>query len=157
MLPADPVRGVHEREEGFGGGRGGFYDPTRDRVWDPVNSAFWQDPQNVETLREELRNAGTNLINLGSRLRTEGMSDEELRALRELGDKLRAGLRGNPELIEAEYRQLVNLAEQLELQLKAGDGAEEATVRTEAPAQVAQGFEDIVAEYYRRLSREAED
>jgi hypothetical protein len=81
------------------------------------------------------------------------LSDEELRAVRELGDALRGGLRGNPELVEAEFQALVNLAEQLELRLQEGSGAQTSTVRTEAPVQAAQGFEDIVAEYYRRLSR----
>jgi hypothetical protein len=47
----------------------------------------------------------------------------------------------------------VNLAEQMELRLQEGSDGREATVRTEAPVQAAQGFEDVVAEYYRRLSR----
>src|SRR3970040_337532 len=114
---------------------------------------MWQDPEAVDRLRERLDIAGTDLINLGGRLRAEGLSDEELRAVRELGDALRAGLTGNPELVEAEFRALVNLAEQWELKLRRAEGAEPSAVRTEAPAQAAQGFEDIVAEYYRRLSR----
>jgi len=138
---------------GFGGGPGGFYDPSRNGVWDPRNNGIWQNPEAVDELRERLGDAGSDLINLGARLRAEGLSDEELRAVRELGDALRAGLRGNPELVESEFQALVNLTEQLELRLQAENDAQEATVRTEAPAQVAQGFEDIVAEYYRRLSR----
>jgi hypothetical protein len=148
-----PFGGGADDRFGFGGARGGFYDPTRDRVWDPRSSGIWQDTEAVERLRERLDIAGTDLINLGGRLRAEGLSDEELRAVRELGDALRAGLTGNPELVEAEFRALVNLAEQLELKLQQVEGAEPSTVRTEAPAQAAQGFEDIVAEYYRRLSR----
>jgi hypothetical protein len=66
---------------------------------------------------------------------------------------LRQGLTGNPELVEAEFRALVNLTEQLELALQERQDAETAAVRTEAPAQAARGFEEIVAEYYRRLSR----
>ena len=148
-----PFGGGADDRFGFGGARGGFYDPTRDRVWDPRNSGIWQDPEAVDRLRERLDIAGTDLINLGGRLRAEGLSDEELQAVRELGDALRAGLTGNPELVEAEFRALVNLAEQLELKLRQAEGAEPSAVRTEAPAQAAQGFEDIVAEYYRRLSR----
>ena len=61
---------------------------------------------------------------------------------------------GNPELIEAEFQQLVNLADQLELKLAENAGtAERAAVRSQAPTQVAPGFEESVAEYYRRLSR----
>jgi hypothetical protein len=148
-----PLSGGADDRFGFGGARGGFYDPTRDRVWDPRNSGIWQNPEAVDRLRERLDVAGTDLINLGGRLRAEGLSDEELRAVRELGDALRAGLTGNPELVEAEFRALVNLAEQLELKLRQVAGAEPSAVRTEAPVQAAQGFEDIVAEYYRRLSR----
>ena len=138
---------------GFGGARGGFYDPTRDRIWDPRAAGVWQDPEAVESLREELNTAGNELINLGARLRAEGLSDEELRAVRELGDALRAGLTGNPELVEAEFRALVDLAEQLELRLQEDGAGAETAVRTEAPVQAARGFEEIVAEYYRRLSR----
>ncbi len=47
----------------------------------------------------------------------------------------------------------MNLTEQLELDLQAESDSSESTVRTEAPTQVAQGFEDAVAEYYRRLGR----
>ncbi len=48
----------------------------------------------------------------------------------------------------------MNLAEQLELRLAANDeAAERAAVRAQAPTQVAPGFEEAVAEYYRRLSR----
>lgn len=137
----------------FGGPGGGFYDPVRDGVWDPRNNDFWRDPQAIEQLREQLGIAGSDLINLGARLRAEGLSDEELAAIRELGDALRAGLRGNPELVEAEFQALVDLADQLELRLREGDSQSETAVRTEAPVQVAQGFEDVVAEYYRRLSR----
>ena len=137
---------------GWGGARG-FYDPRRDAVWGPRGQGVWQDPQTLSQLRERLDSAGTDLINLGARLRAEGMSDEELRALRELGDALRQGLTGNPELVEAEFRALVNLTEQLELALQERQNVESAVVRTEVPAQAARGFEDIVAEYYRRLSR----
>jgi hypothetical protein len=45
------------------------------------------------------------------------------------------------------------LTEQLELALQERENVETAAVRTEAPAQAARGFEEIVAEYYRRLSR----
>ncbi len=135
---------------GFGGG---FFDWARTGTWDPQRNGFWQDQGAVDELRERLGDAGRDLLTLGAQLRAEGLSEEELRAVRELGDALRAGLTGNPELVEAEFQALVNLAEQLEIQLQADGAAEESVVRTEAPAQVAQGFEEVVAEYYRRLSR----
>jgi len=114
---------------------------------------FWNDPEALANLEDILDVAGADLINLGARLRAEGLSDEELQAVRELGDALRAGLRGNPELIEAEYQALINQTEQLELSLQAGNDRAETTVRTEAPTQAVPGTEDAVAEYYRRLGR----
>ena len=46
------------------------------------------------------------------------------------------------------------LAEQIELKLAAAsNSADRAAVRAQAPTQVAPGFEESVAEYYRRLSR----
>ena len=105
-------------------------------------------------MQQQLNDASRELLTLGNELRTQGLSDEELRAVRELGDALRGSITGNPELIEQEFQQLVNLAEQLELKLaENGDTAERAAVRAQAPTQVAPGFEEAVAEYYRRLSR----
>ena len=40
----------------------------------------------------------------------------------------------------------------LELQLGGANQSEQAAVRTEAPPQVARGYEEAVAEYFRRLS-----
>ncbi|HEY7671187.1 MAG TPA: hypothetical protein VIC71_03135, partial [Gammaproteobacteria bacterium] len=57
---------------GWGGARG-FYDPRRDAIWGPRGLGVWQDPQTLEQLRERLDSAGTDLINLGARLRAEGM------------------------------------------------------------------------------------
>jgi len=76
-----------------------------------------------------------------------------LEAVRRLGDALRGGLTGNPELIEQEFLAMLGLVEKLELQLAQNQlGADEAAVRTEVPAQVAQDYEEAVAEYFRRLS-----
>jgi len=40
------------------------------------------------------------------------------------------------------------------LELRDASGGRSAAVRTEAPVPIARGYEDAVAEYYRRLSRE---
>ena len=137
------------------GGAGTFYDWRRGGVWDPRNRAYWNNnPQAIDDVRQQLNDASRELLTLGNDLRNQGLTDEELRAVRELGDALRGSITGNPELIEQEFQQLVNLAEQLELRLAAGaDTAERAAVRAQAPTQVAPGYEEAVAEYYRRLSR----
>ena len=108
----------------------------------------------IDEARDQLTNASSDLIRLGNRLRAEGLTEEELRAIRELGAALRGSLTGNPELIEEEFQALVNLAEQLELKLAgANEASESSAVRAEAPAHIAQGYEDAVAEYFRKLSQ----
>src|SRR5690606_9423024 len=83
-------------------------------VWDP-RTRWWNDPQAVDRARELINEAGTNLLTQANRLRAEGLTPEELRAIRELGDALRGSLTGNPELIEAELQRLMSLTEKLEL------------------------------------------
>ena len=141
------------------GGVGGFYDPRRGGVWDPRNRAFWNNPQNVEQARQQLQEASRDLLNRSADLlrgdpSSRKLSDEEIKAVRALGDALRGSITGNPALIDQQLQSLVNLTEQLELRLASGTtGAERAAVRAEAPAPPAPGFEEAIAEYYRRLSR----
>ena len=105
-------------------------------------------------MRDQLNNTAQDLLTRSNELRTQGLSEEELRAVRELAEALRGSITGNPELIEAEFQQLVNLADQLELKLaEDSGGTERAAVRAQAPTEVPPGFEESVAEYYRRLSR----
>ena len=144
---------------GPGGGGGGFSDPRRGGVWDPRNRAFWNNPENVEQARQQLQDASRDLLTRSAEL-TKGdstnrkLSDEEIKAVRALGDALRGSITGNPALVDQELQSLVNLTEQLELKLASGtNGAERAAVRAEAPAPAAPGFEEAIAEYYRRLSR----
>ncbi len=144
------------RDDGFGpGGRGGWYDPRRGGIWDPRNRELWQNPQNVQQVQEQLNDASRDLLTNANRLRDQGLSDAELQAVRELGEALRGGLTGNPELVDQEFQRLMNLTEQLELRLAANGGAnsERAAVRAQAPSPIAEGYEDAVAEYFRQLSR----
>ena len=139
----------------FGGGPGGgIYNDRRGLgFWDPT-SPLTLDPEARAELEERLQEAGRDLLALGTRLRAEGLTVEELEAIRRLGDTLRGGLPGNPELIEQEYLAMLDLVEQLELQLIADElGAEESAVRTQTPAEIAQEYEEAVAEYFRQLSR----
>src|SRR6185295_6942328 len=141
------------------GGAGGFYDPRRGGVWDPRNRAFWNNPQNVQQAQQQLQEASRDLLNRSADLlrgdpASRKLSDEEIKAVRALGDALRGSITGNPALIDQELQSLTNLTEQLELRLASGtNGAERAAVRAEAPSQPAPGFEEAIAEYYRRLSR----
>ncbi|HUO66892.1 MAG TPA: hypothetical protein VMV37_05100, partial [Gammaproteobacteria bacterium] len=149
--------GTNNGAYGIGpGGARGWYDPRRGGVWDPRNRGLWQNPDNVQQARDQLTDASRDLLTLGSRMRDQGVSEEELKAIRELGEALRAGLNvgGNPDQLEQQFQRLLNLADALELKLTASNGSgERASVRSQAPPQIAQGYEDAVAEYFRRLSR----
>jgi hypothetical protein len=140
---------------GYSGGPGGYYDPTRDRIWGPYGPGYQWDPQQIAQARDRLQTAGDDLIALGGRLRAQGLTDEQMRAVRALGERLRAGLSGNPnpDLIARELQNLGNLVDQLELQLtNDGQSGTGPVIRTAAPVKVERGYEDAVAEYYRRLS-----
>jgi hypothetical protein len=144
-------------QQAAGGARGGGgpYDRSARGLgaWDPRSVATF-DPALRDELESELQNAGSEVIALSTRLRNDGLAAEDIEALRRLGAELRSGLTGNPELIEQEYLAMLTLIEKLELELGGeGAGAGEAGVRTEAPVQVAEAYQQAVADYYRRLSR----
>ena len=79
---------------------------------------MWQgNPEALRQAQEQLTDASRELLTNANRLRDQGLSEEELKAVRELGEALRGGLQGNPELLDQEFQRLVNLTEQLELKL----------------------------------------
>jgi hypothetical protein len=60
---------------------------------------------------------------------------------------------GNPALVEQMHQQLVSNVDALELQLRRRlDEKQGATIRNTDPAKVPAGYQDSVAEYYRKLS-----
>ena len=136
-------RGTNENRRGLG-------------FWDPARS-LTPDSEAYAELEERFQEAGRDLLALGTRLRAEGLTVEELEAVRRLADALRGNLGGNPELLEQEYLATLSLVEKLELQLTAGgSGIEDFAVRTQTPSNISQEYEDVVAEYFRQLSRAEE-
>jgi hypothetical protein len=60
---------------------------------------------------------------------------------------------GNPELMEQIHQQLVSNVDALELQLRRQlDDKKGGTIRNTDPSKVPAGYQDSVAEYYRKLS-----
>lgn len=60
---------------------------------------------------------------------------------------------GNPALVEQMHQQLVSGVDALELQLRNQlDEAKGGTIRNTDPTKVPAGYQDSVAEYYRKLS-----
>jgi hypothetical protein len=62
--------------------------------------------------------------------------------------------KGNPEMVEALHAKVLNDVDKLELQLRRDPNAVQAgQVRRATPPNVPAGYEDAVAEYYRRLGK----
>jgi hypothetical protein len=60
---------------------------------------------------------------------------------------------GNPAMVEELHSQVLTEVDKLELQLRRSADDQAAEVRTSKPAAVPPGYEDAVADYYRRLSK----
>jgi hypothetical protein len=84
-------------------------------------------------------------------------SPEAKQELQSLIDQMRkldpARFPGNPALVEQMHQQLVSEVDALELQLRRQlDEKQGGTIRNADPAKVPAGYQDSVAEYYRKLS-----
>jgi hypothetical protein len=98
---------------------------------------------------------GLNLLN-GVRSVVQD-SPEARRELQALIDQMRnldpKRFPGNPALVEQMHQQLLSNVDALELQLRRQlDEKQGATIRNADPAKVPAGYQDSVAEYYRKLS-----
>ncbi len=61
---------------------------------------------------------------------------------------------GNPAMVEKLHTKVLNDVDKLELELRrTGDDGQPGQVRTAKPQTVPPGYEDAVAEYYRRLGK----
>ena len=81
-------------------------------------------------------------------------------ALKEVQDLIREMQRldpsrfpGNPALVEQLHTQVLSSVDRLELQLRQDGGAQSSEARTGKPASIPPGYQDAVADYYRRLSK----
>ena len=60
---------------------------------------------------------------------------------------------GNPEMVEALHDKVMNDVDKLELQLRRDPSSPQDQVRTGKSPDVPAGYQDAVAEYYRRLGK----
>lgn len=81
-------------------------------------------------------------------------------ALQEIQDLVKAMQRldpsrfpGNPAMVEQLHTEVLSGVDKLELQLRRGTDDAVGQVRTTKPAAVPAGYQDAVADYYRRLSK----
>jgi len=112
-----------------------------------------QSPNPADTQREI--DQGLNLLNQ-VRSAVED-SPEARRELQALIDQMRnldpRRFPGNPGLVEQMHQQLLSGVDALELQLRRQlDDKQGGTIRNPDPAKVPAGYQDSVAEYYRKLS-----
>jgi hypothetical protein len=112
-----------------------------------------QGPNPADTQREI--DQGLNLLN-GVRAVVQD-SPEGRRELQALIDQMRnldpSRFPGNPGLVEQMHQQLLSSVDALELQLRRQlDEKQGGTIRNTDPAKIPAGYQDSVAEYYRKLS-----
>jgi hypothetical protein len=115
-----------------------------------------QGPNPGDTQRQI--DQGLNLLN-GVRAVVQD-SPEARRELQALIDQMRnldpSRFPGNPGLVEQMHQQLVSGVDALELQLRHQlDEKHGGTIRNTDPAKIPAGYQDSVAEYYRKLSGSA--
>jgi hypothetical protein len=112
-----------------------------------------QGPNPADT--QQLIDQGVNLLN---QVRSAVQdSPEAKQELQKLIDEMRSldpsRFPGNPALVEQMHQQLVSSVDALELQLRRQmDEGRGGTIRNADPTKVPPGYEDSVAEYYRKLS-----
>jgi hypothetical protein len=112
-----------------------------------------QGPNPADTQRQIEQ--GLNLLN-GVRAAVED-SPEARRELQSLIDQMRnldpKRFPGNPGLVEQMHQQLLSNVDALELQLRRQlEERQGGTIRNTDPAKIPAGYQDSVAEYYRKLS-----
>ncbi len=133
-------------------------------VWDNINTgnnsygqpaqrtaptdASGNPPDTERTYRQGLR----ELDQMRQTLRGDAQSEKELeelaRQMRQLDPKR---FPGNPAMVEQMHREALSSIDRLELQLQRGKISTEA--RTGKPRAVPAGYQDSVADYFRRLSK----
>jgi len=96
-------------------------------------------------------------LNLLNGVRSVAQDSPEARQqLRTLIDQMRSldpkRFPGNPALVEQMRQQLTSGVDALELQLRRQLEESHGTIRNTNPAKVPAGYQDSVAEYYRKLS-----
>ncbi len=142
--------GTSGQRRDAGGGWGG---PLGDR-WRVPRGPVPGDPESLRRMESALEEGAAQVPRLTQRLRSdEGFDPRDVADLRRFAQELGDGrFRGNPELLEQEYRKLLALLEQLEVTLRRQvelDDKEE--VRAIVSEPVPELYRDAVAEYYRRL------
>lgn len=127
------------------------FDQSGKRVIDgPLNRG---DGSGVSQREQAFRSGMTEL----SQLRQSAKGDPA--ALKEVDDLVKQMQQldpkrfvGNPAMVEQLHAEVLSGVDKLELQLRRSSDAQTGQVRTGKPVAVPPGYQDAVADYYRRLS-----
>jgi hypothetical protein len=145
-------------QQGGGGGQGTAIDnvDTGGQTYSSTRSAaapqVGPNPADTQRTIEQ----GANELN---QLRQIAKNDPAaLKQIEELGKEMEkldpSRFPGNPAMVEELHTRVLNDVDKLELQLRRSpDDAQLGQVRTKGAARVPPGYEDAVAEYYRRLGK----
>jgi len=139
--------GNRDRTNGFGA-----FDTGNTRISGQA-VAPQQGPNPADTQRQI--DQGLNLLNQVRAVVQD--SPEARQQLQSLIDQMRnldpSRFPGNPALVEQMHQQLVSSVDALELQLRRQLAENQGgTIRNTDPTKVPAGYQDSVAEYYRKLS-----
>jgi hypothetical protein len=123
--------------------------------WERPGGMRAADPQTREAMERALREGAGQIPELTNQLRSSGIYNEDLEAIRKFVRSLpESRFRGNPELLETEYQKMLALLEQLELQVRRqAETAGNTEVRAIVNEPVPEQYREAVAEYFRRLSK----
>ena len=122
--------------------------------WNPRQQLSTADPATRERMEQALEEGISEVPRLTNRLRRSGqVTPQDLTEIRNFVRGLSPErFKGNPKLLEKEYRKMLALLEQLEVQVRRQvelDDKEE--VRAIVSEPVPETYREAVAEYYRRL------
>ena len=140
------------RSGGGGGPRRGFGEGNRED-WQNLRGGGF-DPRYQEEMRKAFERGASELPRLTNELRQAGLDPADLEQLRRFVQSLPSSrFQGNPELLEREYRDMLSLLEQLELQVRRqAEGQTGGPVRALVADPVPDEYRQAVADYFRRLS-----
>ena len=124
------------------------------RTGGPGGVRAW-DPETRQAIERALRESQREIPQVTRDLRAGGIHTDDLEEIRKFVQGLpNSRFAGNPQLLQQEYRRMLALLEQLELQVRREvELAEGAAVRTIVAEPVPEQYREAVAEYFRRLSQ----
>jgi hypothetical protein len=112
-------------------------------------------PETRRAMEEALQQGGRAVPNITRQLRSQGIYQEDLEEIRRFVQGLpNSRFANNPKLLTEEYRKMLALLEQLELQVRRQVEEDSGgQVRSIVADPVPEHYREAVAEYFRKLSQ----